>query len=223
MIGFTYVCLLMVFIAFIIYLIRNNLKFSPKKIKSFFTIALVALGIRFLAMGVCILIEQQAITYAIKPMIFLNFFSIPLLALGCFYIFLRDDKRKFDYNFIFLGILIVAFIALIKFIPLGIHIKQYFGFIVTMEEPLIPSILYMVILASLCVITLYYLDKPFCNKVGMRMLLISVAIAIAELFIFLGGVRIYPYPLLGEAFLLISTLMAIGTFDKNSKMIILKK
>lgn len=220
MIGFTYICLLIVFIVFIIYLIRNNFKYSPKKIKPFLSISLMILLIRFIAMCACVLIEQQSITYAIKPLIFLNLISIPLLSLVCFYIFLRDDKRKFDYNYIFLFVAILSFIMFVNFVPLGISIKQYFGFIVIMNDPMIPSILYMITLASISVLTLYYIDKPYCNRFGMRLLLVSIIIVIFEYFMFLGGIRIHPYPLIGEAFILISTLTAIGTFDKKSKFII---
>lgn len=217
MIGFTYVCLLIVFIVFILYLIKNNHKYSPKKIKPFFFITLMILAIRFIALGTCLLIEQQYITYAIKPLMFLDLFSIPLLSLGCLYIFLRNDKIKFDYNYIFLIIAVIAFLAFAHFIPLGISIKQYYGFIISMNNPLLTSMIYMIILASLCVCTFYFVDKPFCNKFGMRFLLLSIIICIAEYFVFLGGIRIYPYPLLGEAFLLISTMIAIETFNKSEK------
>lgn len=217
MIGFTYVCLLIVFIIFISYLINNNQKYSPKKIKPFFLIVLSLLLLKFVALAICLIFDQQFIIYAIKPLVFLNLICVPLLALGCFYIFLRDDKKKFDYNYSFLIIGVVAFICFVIFVPLGISIKQYFGYIISMNEPMITSILYMIVLASLCVCTLYYFDKPFCNKSGMRLLFCSIVISIAEYFVFLGGIRVYPYPLIGEAFMLISTMIAINKFVKNHK------
>lgn len=215
MIGFTYVCLLLVFIIFILYLIKINLKSSPKKIKGFFLVVLGALGIRFIAIMLCMLIEKQWITYSIRHIIFLNLFSIPLLALGCFYIFFRDENKKFDYNYIFLMISSIAFIIFSTYTHVGITIKKYFGFIVSIKEPLIPSIMYMIVLASLSVLTLFFLDKQFSNKIGMRFLLLSLLVTITEFFVFLGGIRIYPYPLIGEAFLLMTTTLALNTFNEK--------
>ena len=40
------------------------------------------------------------IIYIIKTLTQLTFVGMPLLSLACFYIYLRDENRKFDYNYI---------------------------------------------------------------------------------------------------------------------------
>lgn len=102
--------------------------------------------------------------------------------------------------------------ALIVFYEIDIKIDTTFGFVLNMKETLIPTLVYLIIIAGLTVVTLLFIDKPYSNKFGMRMLLISLIIGIVEYVFFIGGVKIFPYPIIGEVFILFSTFKAIETF-----------
>lgn len=199
-------------IIFTIYLFNKNMKLSPSKIKLFMALALTPLLLRFLVLMCGVIIEKQSIIYLLRPFVFLNFFSIPLLIISCLFIFLRDEKLKFNINYIFLTILLVGYMALIVFYEIDIKIDTTFGFVLNMKETLIPTLVYLIIIAGLTVVTLLFIDKPYSNKFGMRMLLISLIIGIVEYVFFIGGVKIFPYPIIGEVFILFSTFKAIETF-----------
>ena len=62
---------------------------------------------------------------------------------------------------IILGLLYVVLVYTYKF---SISITNKFGFIISLENGMIPILIYLIILASLAVFILINVDKPFCNK-----------------------------------------------------------
>lgn len=212
MIGFSYLCLLLFIIIFILYLFKKNTQLSPGKIKVFFAMAFAPLILKFLVLMCGVIIEKQSIIYLLKPFVFLNFFSIPLLIMGCLFIFLRDEKFNFHTNNVFLIILLVLYCLFAIFYKIEINISATFGFILNIKEMIIPVLIYLIIISGLTVCVLLFIDKPYSNKLGMRILLVSLIVLIAEYIFYLGGIKIFPYPLIGEIFILFSTFKAIETF-----------
>lgn len=215
MIAFCYLCFLLFIIIFLLYLQKINVKFCPNKIKIYYTITLALLFLRYSTIFIASLANNQAIVYFIRPIAVLNYCAIPLLALGALYIFLREERRGFDYNFIFMAILLVVDITLILLYKVKIDISINFGFVIGFREILTPNLIYLIILASLAVITLMQIDRPYCNRGGMRLLLISLMCSVAELILFLGGIKVFPYPIFGEVLILLNTFNAINTFYKK--------
>lgn len=212
MISFIYLCLLLFIIIFSLYLIKKNNKVAPKKIKILLSLALLPLILRYLVLVLGVIIEKQSIIYLLRSFVFLNYYSIPLLVLVSLFIFLRDEKLKFDMNFIFLGLLLVGYIALIFTCKLSIYINNIFGFIVALDGTITPILIYLILLASLAVVTLLFIDKPYNNKVGMRYILLSLILCIVEFILHLGGVKLFPYPIIGDIAILLVTLKALTTF-----------
>lgn len=188
------------------------MKSSPNKIKIFMAIAFAPLLLRFLALICGVIIEKQSMIHLLRPFVLLNFFSIPLLIIGCLFIFLREEKINFSTNYIFMIILLILYILLMIFCKIEIDINTTFGFVFNTTEILMPTLLYLIIIASLTVVTLLFIDKPYSNRFGMRMLLVSLIVVITEYVFFIGGAKIFPYPIIGEVFILFSTFKAIGTF-----------
>ena len=206
MIAFTYLCILLFIIIFIFYLMYLNNKKSPKKIKLVYSIALLTLLLRYISLVVLWIVEKQSIIYSMKSLTQTNYIAIPLLALIALYIFLRMEDKCFDYNYVFTIILIISIYKL------DIKIDSVFGFIVRFKEILVPSLIYLIILASIMIITLLLGDKPYSNKKGMRLLMISLIVLIGEFIMFVSNMMIFPYNIVGEVFMLICSYNAINTF-----------
>lgn len=213
MLGFSYLCIVLFITIFILYLLKKNLRLSPSKVKVFIAMVLTPLLLRMIVLIFAIIIEKQSIIYLLRPFVFLNFISIPLLVLGCLFIFLRDDRIRVNTNYIFLLILLVGYIYLIMFYKINININVNFGFVFNIIDSIFPVLIYLIIIATLTIVTLLFIDKPYSNKYGMRILLVSLIIGILEYVFFIGGVQLFPYPLIGEVFILISVLKAIETFE----------
>ncbi|GAB6168023.1 hypothetical protein JCM1393_04830 [Clostridium carnis] len=210
--GFIYLCLLLFIIIFILYLLRKNNKVSPKKIRPFIAISLIPLLIRYLALIGGVVIEKQSIFYWLRGCILLYYFSIPLLIIVCLYVFLRDERIKFNTNYIFMIPLMLVFTGINAIYKFNININNTFGFVVTLENGLVPILIYLIILASLTVFNLLYVDKPYSNKSGMKLLLFSLVVCVMEYILFLGGIKVFPYSIIGETLVLVTVLKAIGTF-----------
>ncbi|GAA0815910.1 hypothetical protein PMY56_08260 [Clostridium tertium] len=212
MLEFSYLCLLLFIITFILYLEKKNIDLSPKKIRLFVSISLMPIILRCLVLLGGVIIEKQRIIYFLRYYVLLNYFSIPLIILSALYIFLRNEKLKFNRNYIFMIILGLLYVVLVYTYKFSISITNKFGFIISLENGMIPILIYLIILASLAVFILINLDKPFCNKVGMRLLLVSLILYIVEYILLLGGISIYPYPIIGEVLILFCLFKSISTF-----------
>lgn len=212
MVAFIYLCILLFMIIFSLYLIYLNSSKCPVKIRKFYLISLLIIVVRYLSLLSLWLIQRQRIIYSIKVLTQLNFIATPLLILAAIYIFLRDEKRKFDYNYIVMIILFFGYFILNTFYKLDIKVDTVFGFIVNYKEVLIPNLIYLIVISLFVIITLLFVDKPYSNIGGMRLLLISLIITVVEFIIFLGGFRIFPYPLVGETCIIVCSYKAISTF-----------
>ena len=205
--AFIYLCILLFIIIFSLYLIWLSSQKCPIKIQKFYLITLTIMLIRYLSLLSLWIVQYQKIIYIIKTLTQVTFVGMPLLSLACFYIYLRDENRKFDYNYIFMVIIFL-------FYKMDIKLDSIFGFIVSYKNSLIPSLIYLIIMSCMVVATLFLLDKPYNNSSGMVFLLISLIITISEFIIFLGGIKIFPYPVLGEISMLLCSYKAILTFKK---------
>ena len=193
--AFIYLCILLFIIIFSLYLIWLSSQKCPVKIQKFYLITLTIMLIRYLSLLSLWIVQYQKIIYIIKTLTQLTFVGMPLLSLACFYIYLRDENRKFDYNYIFMVIIFLVYIFINIFYKMDIKLDSIFGFIVSYK-------------------TLFLLDKPYNNSSGMVFLLISLIITISEFIIFLGGIKIFPYPVLGEISMILCSYKAILTFKK---------
>ncbi len=211
MVAFIYLCILLFMIIFSLYLIYLNSSKCPIKIRKFYLVSLLIIVMRYLSLLSLWLIQRQRVIYSIKILTHLNFVAIPLLILAAIYIFLRDEKRKFDYNYIVMIILFLGYFIINAFYKLDIRVDTIFGFIVNYKV-LIPNLIYLIVISSFVIITILFVDKQYSNTCGMRLLLISLIITVIEFIIFLGGFRIFPYPLLGEICIIGCSYKAISTF-----------
>lgn len=212
MVAFIYLCILLFMIIFSLYLIYLSSNKCPKKIRKFYLVSLSIIVVRYVSLLSLWLVQRQRIIYFIKIFTQLNFLAIPLLILAAIYIFLRDEKRRFDYNYTFMIILFLGYCLINIFYKLDIRVDTVFGFMVSYKEILLPNLIYLIVISSFVVITLLFVDKPYSNTSGMKLLLVSLIITVIEFIIFLGGIRIFPYPLIGEVCIIGCSYKAISTF-----------
>lgn len=214
MIQFVYLCTIIFIIIFILLLIKLAIDKCPRKIKKYYLIVLTISLVRYLSLIALLLIDNERIVYKllISPMMYMIY--MPMLALGSLYIFFRDEKIKFDYNFIYLIMLSFIYIAMVIFYKIDIHIDSELGFIVTFNEIITPSILYLICMSIFSVITLLFVDKPYSNNNGMRILLAISIITIVEFIMFLGGMKFFPYPIFSEILMFLCTYKSITTFKQ---------
>ena len=211
--AFYYLCLLLFIITIIFYLIMKARKRCPVKVRKYYIITLTILLLRNITLLLLSLIEKQEIMYFLKPMSMMDIITIPLLSMGALYIFLRNERMRFDYNFILMVSMIGIYCFLISFYRLKSYIDAEFGYVVIFKDTMIPSLIYLIVMAMVTVISLINIDKPYSNTLGMKLLTFSTVVFVIEYILFLGGIKIFPYPFIGEISLLIVVLQSIDTFN----------
>lgn len=211
--AFYYLCLLLFIITIIFYLIMKARKRCPVKVRKYYIITLTILLLRNITLLLLSLIEKQEIMYFLKPMSMMDIITIPLLSMGALYIFLRNERMRFDYNFILMISMIGIYCFLISFYRLKSYIDAEFGYVVIFKDTMIPSLIYLIVMAMVTVISLINIDKPYSNTLGMKLLTFSTVVFVIEYILFLGGIKIFPYPFIGEISLLIVILQSIDTFN----------
>ncbi|OKZ88111.1 MAG: hypothetical protein BHW04_02415 [Clostridium sp. 29_15] len=211
--AFYYLCLLLFIITIIFYLIMKARKRCPVKVRKYYIITLTILLLRNITLLLLSLIEKQEIMYFLKPMSMMDIITIPLLSMGALYIFLRNERMRFDYNFILMISMIGIYCFLISFYRLKSYIDAEFGYVVIFKDTMIPSLIYLIVMAMVTVISLINIDKPYSNTLGMKLLTFSSVVFVIEYILFLGGIKIFPYPFIGEISLLIVVLQSIDTFN----------
>ena len=211
--AFYYLCLLLFIITIIFYLIMKARNRCPVKVRKYYIITLTILLLRSITLLLLSLIEKQEIMYFLKPMSMMDIITIPLLSMGALYIFLRNERMRFDYNFILMISMIGIYCFLISFYRLKSYIDAEFGYVVIFKDTMIPSLIYLIVMAMVTVISLINIDKPYSNTLGMKLLTFSTVVFVIEYILFLGGIKIFPYPFIGEISLLIVVLQSIDTFN----------
>ena len=71
-----------------------------------------------------------------------------------------------------------------------------------------------------CIYFLWYLillDKPYANKTGIWFIIVSIVVVMMEEVIILGGIKVFPYSVIGELIFLIIINFVFNGF-KRSKM-----
>jgi len=209
---FSYLCFLLFLFVFSLYLLRRNNILSPKKIRLFINILIIPFILRVGVLIVLTFIERQDIVYYLKYINYLYIFSIPLAIIVSLYIFLRDEKLKFNYFYIFIFIFLGLYIAIIKLFNFNVEVSPMYGYLISLKENTVINLIYLILLATSFIASILSVDKKFNNKFGIRFLLTVLVLYIVEYLLFLGGVKLYPYPIIGEGLTIITLFLAINTF-----------
>ena len=217
MIRFAYLCILLFIIIFTFILINKSIKMCPSKIKVFYMFSFILVVLKVSTLFVMYFTNRQSIAYLLKSFVWISYLYIPLLSLACIYIFFRSENKKFNYNYSFLVILTIIYLIVSKVYKFSINIDNTFGFVIYFKEIIIPALINLITIASLSVVSLINMDKPFANNRGLKLITFSLLVSVFEYISFLGGIKIFPYPLIGELLILYCCYMAIDTFKKLVK------
>lgn len=213
MLEFSYLCFLLFLLIFVFYIGKSNLTLSPKKIKKYISILLLPLILKYCVLLISFFIEKQQFMYYLKYFHYINYFSIPLAIIVSLYIYLRNEKIKFSHMYIFVAIFGFVYLFIISNYFFNIKVDSSFGYIILITDGIVPNLIYLIIIASSFIYTLINHDKPYSNKIGIRFLLMALMLYLVEYILHLGGIMLYPYPIIGEGLVLFILLRAINTFN----------
>ena len=100
--NFAYYIFLLLIIFLYIVLFNKNFKYSPKKIKIYMSVLIVLEFLKNITLLILCVVKKANVVLMIKNLVFLEYVTIPLMAVAVTYIFMRSEKIKFLWSY-FIG------------------------------------------------------------------------------------------------------------------------
>ena len=217
--NFAYYLFLLLIIFLSISLIKKNLEVSPKKIKIYLTLIITLFLLRHIALFLLCILKNSTIIYYLKPIIFLNHLSVPLIILAITYVYLRSEKLSFGGAYIIAAIVCAIYAMIIQISKVTVQVSYLYGFILQIDKETMLFLFSLILLGALFALNVLLLDKPYANKKGIWFIIIAILIVMIEDIIILGGIKIFPYSVIGDMLFLIIIKLVLKSFKVSSKNI----
>ena len=212
-----YYIFLLLIIFLLIIIIKINEKLSPIKIKVYLFAVTILFLFRYIGLFLLCIVQGGGFIYYFKSILYLNHLAIPLIVLALSYVYLRWDKLGFRINYLIAaGLCIVYFIGMF-FIKGRVLFDVKYGYIINIKNEESLFLVSLFIVGGLLIFCIRFFDKPNNNRRGMCYLIIALTVVIIENVLYLGGIRIFPYPIIGDGIFLILMNLCINNFQ-NSKV-----
>ncbi|OCA97573.1 hypothetical protein [Clostridium beijerinckii] len=209
--NFAYYLFLLLIIFLSISLIRKNLEVSPKKIKIYLALVITLFLLRHVALFLLCILKNSTIIYYLKSIIFLNHLSVPLIVLAVSYVYLRSEKLNFGGTYVIAATVCIIYAVIMQTSKLTVQVNYLYGFILQIDKETILFLFSLILLGALLILNVILLDRPYANKKGIWFIIISILIVMIEDIIILGGIKLFPYSVIGDMlFLIIINLVLKG-------------
>ncbi|GEP63235.1 hypothetical protein CBE01nite_10030 [Clostridium beijerinckii] len=209
--NFAYYLFLLLIIFLSISLIRKNLEVSPKKIKIYLALVITLFLLRHIALFLLCILKNSTIIYYLKPIIFLNHLSVPLIVLAVSYVYLRSEKLNFGGTYVIAATVCIIYAVIMQTSKLTVRVNYLYGFILQIDKETILFLFSLILLGALLILNVILLDRPYANKKGIWFIIIAILIVMIEDIIILGGIKLFPYSVIGDMlFLIIINLVLKG-------------
>ncbi|EHJ01881.1 MULTISPECIES: hypothetical protein [unclassified Clostridium] len=215
--NFAYYLFLLLIIFLSISTIRKNLEVSPKKIKIYLTLVITLFLLRHIALFLLCILKNSTIIYYLKPIIFLDHLSIPLIVLAITYVYLRAEKLGFGGSYIIAAIATAIYGFIIHISKVAVQVSYSYGFILEIDKSIILFLFSLILLGILLVLNVILLDKPFVNRKGICFIIIAISIVMLENIIILGGIKLFPYSVVGDMVFLVILNFVLNGFKVSLK------
>ncbi|WP_294404302.1 hypothetical protein [uncultured Clostridium sp.] len=212
--NFAYYIFLLLIIFLCLFTIKRNLSVSPKKIKIYFTIVLILLLMRHLGLVLLCILESSKYIYYLKAVIYLDNIAVPLIVLAVTYVYSRSERIKFTGSYFILSAVAMVYVMIMHMSKVMVNVSSIYGFIMAIDNELIISMFSLILIGIMLIINVLLLDKKYVNKKGIWFIIIAVMAVMIEKVIILGGVRIFPYSVIGELIFIMIINFVLSGFKK---------
>ncbi|GAA0076731.1 hypothetical protein UT300005_11090 [Clostridium sp. CTA-5] len=212
--NFAYYLILLFIICLSLLIFKKNVLFSPKKIKIYSAIVILLFLLRHIGLFLLCVLKDNNFIYCLKPIIFLNNLTIPLMVLAITYIYLRAEQLKFNWNYIIGIFLSLVYLGIIYISKATLNVNNLYGFIIKINREELLYLFTLIILGIFLVINVILLDKKFANKKGIRLIIIAIVAVMLESVIILGGIKLFPYPVIGDLIFVTIMNSVLNNFKK---------
>ena len=213
--NFAYYIFLLLIIFLCFFTIKRNLLVSPKKIKIYFTIVILLLLLRHIGLISLCILESSKYIYYLKSIIYLDNISIPLIVLAVTYVYSRSEKLKFTGSYFIFAVVAVIYAYIMYLSKVVVNVSVIYGFIMLIDNEIIVSMFLLILLGIMLIINVLILDKKHVNKKGVWFIISAIMVVMIEKVIIIGGLKIFPYCVIGELIFLIIINLVLNSFKKS--------
>ena len=200
---YIYSILLLLVFLILVQGVRLSLK-APIKLKVLSLIAILAMICRYISILLVFFIYNIRKLYLLKPVIFLNLLSVPIIAIICLYIIWRNEKIKFIYLFIIAGILAGLYVVMQLYSSTYITIINNYFYDIQINESLYVDMVYVGLNLMFLVFAMYLTKNKWCDKFAVTAMVLAVLITSAEIIGRKFGIIFLPNGIVGDIFWLIT-------------------
>lgn len=212
--NFAYYVFLLLIIFLCIFALKKNFEVSPKKIKIYLTVVITLFLLRHIALFLLCILKSSNIIYYLKPIIFLNHISIPLIVLAITYVYLRSERLKFTFSYVIAAIIAAAYIEIMQISKVTVQVSYLYGFIIKIDRETLLFLFSLALLGALLIVNVIILDRPFANKKGIWFIIIAILVVMLEDVIILGGIKLFPYSVAGGFIFLVIVDLVLNSFKR---------
>lgn len=212
--NFAYYLFLLLIIFLSISIIKRNLEVSPKKIKIYLTIVITLFLLRHIALLLLCILKNSTIIYYLKPIVFLNSITIPLMVLAITYVYLRSESLKFGGAYIIAAVVGAIYYCIIQISKQTVQVNHLYGFIIKIDHETMLFLFSLILLGILLILNVILLDRPFVNKRGIWFIIVSILVVMIEDVVILGGIKLFPYSVIGDLIFLLIMNIVLKSFKR---------
>lgn len=209
-----YLALLLVILIILYKGIELSVKYAPLKIKYLSIGILLAMTLRYIALGVMLAIKNIKYLYVLKSVYFINLIALPMAAFIILYILARNDKIKISFIFIILPIFLAAYIIMLYELPCYIVLNAYLGYYMFLDRQIIVIGLYIIINTLILFGSILLLDNKYANKPGLILVIASALITIVEALFMLNGMKLFPSPIISDLMWMLALNYSVSRLKK---------
>lgn len=160
------------------------------------------------------MLESSKYIYYLKAIIYLDNIAVPLIVLAVTYVYSRSEKLKFTGSYFILAAVTMVYVMIIYMSKVMVNVSSIYGFIMSIDNELILSMFSLILLGIMLIISVLLLDKKYVNKIGIWFIIVAVMAVMIEKVIILGGIRLFPYSVIGELIFIIIINFVLNGFKK---------
>lgn len=140
--------------------------------------------------------------------------AVPLIVVAVTYVYSRAEDIRFTGSYFVLVAVSVVYILIMNVSKVMVNVSSTYGFIMSLDNEIMLSMFSLILMGIMLVINVLLLDKKYINKSGIWFIIIAIMAVMIEKVIILGGIRIFPYSVMGELIFLIIINFVLNGFKK---------
>lgn len=208
-----------IFIIFIVLLLMFEAlyisKFSPNKIKVAAVAVILTMIMRYASLLMLSLAYNIKYLYLLKPLLFLNFLSVPLFALIALYIFIRRDNINFSYIFSIAAVMISLYGIMIYKCTVLIQGNNIHGYTIYFAKDMYLYWIFVIVNTMTLFLAMALVRNKNVNKLGITFVIIASLVTIVELILWIIGMKISQENVIGDMLWAVTIVYALNKIKKK--------